>query len=158
MLDARGGLIYCGVFRLTPGGERIETLIPGGARPEDEFMAEAEAAIAAAGEANPAHRLHAEPGSKPVMFTAAGSNPGSEPVMSAAAAESAAAKPSPIRRLRDSDEPQSALHTLKWALAFGEPIHYAELAPVYMRKAEARRKLEERLAAQGRRPPDGIQE
>jgi tRNA threonylcarbamoyladenosine biosynthesis protein TsaB len=116
MLDARGGLIYCGAYRLNPKHNSIETIIPGGARKEQDFIAQTKAAIAAEGKATPA------------------------------------------RPLRDSDEPQSALHTLRWALSFGEPIHYAELEPIYMRKAEARRKLEERLAAQGLPPPDGCGE
>jgi hypothetical protein len=30
---------------------------------------------------------------------------------------------------------------------FGEPIEYGKLEPIYMRKAEAQRRLEERLAA-----------
>jgi tRNA threonylcarbamoyladenosine biosynthesis protein TsaB len=52
------------------------------------------------------------------------------------------------RRVRDEDEPQSAVNVLKWAESFGEPINYAQLEPIYMRKAEAQRKLEERRAAE----------
>jgi tRNA threonylcarbamoyladenosine biosynthesis protein TsaB len=52
-----------------------------------------------------------------------------------------------IRRVRDEDEPQSAGKVLKWARAFGKPTDYTKLEPVYMRKAEAQRRLEERLAA-----------
>jgi len=48
--------------------------------------------------------------------------------------------------VRDEDEPQTASKVLKWALAFGEPIDYGTLEPIYMRMAEAQRKLEERLA------------
>jgi tRNA threonylcarbamoyladenosine biosynthesis protein TsaB len=53
----------------------------------------------------------------------------------------------PVLRVRDEDEPQSAACVLKWAQAFGEPVGYEELEPIYMREAEAQRKLEERLAA-----------
>jgi hypothetical protein len=48
--------------------------------------------------------------------------------------------------VRDEDEPQSASKVLKWAMAFGEPMGYDALEPIYMRMAEAQRKLEERLA------------
>jgi len=48
--------------------------------------------------------------------------------------------------VRDEDEPQMASKVLKWAVAFGEPIDYGTLEPIYMRMAEAQRKLEERLA------------
>jgi tRNA threonylcarbamoyladenosine biosynthesis protein TsaB len=53
-----------------------------------------------------------------------------------------------IHGVRDEDEPQSAVKVLKWALAFGKPADYTELKPLYLRKAEAQRKLDERLAAE----------
>jgi tRNA threonylcarbamoyladenosine biosynthesis protein TsaB len=58
-----------------------------------------------------------------------------------------------VRRVRDEDEPQSAAKVLQWAESFGEPIDYEMLEPVYMRKAEAQRKLEERLAAESASAP-----
>jgi tRNA threonylcarbamoyladenosine biosynthesis protein TsaB len=66
----------------------------------------------------------------------------------AGALSASAANAEAIRRVRDEDEPQSAAKALKWAKAFGEPVGYAKLEPIYMRKAEAQRKLEERLAAE----------
>jgi tRNA threonylcarbamoyladenosine biosynthesis protein TsaB len=53
----------------------------------------------------------------------------------------------PVVRVRDADDPQLASKVLKWAMAFGKPAGYGGLEPIYMRKAEAQRKLEERLAA-----------
>jgi tRNA threonylcarbamoyl adenosine modification protein YeaZ len=53
-----------------------------------------------------------------------------------------------VRFVRDADEPQSADKVMKWALAFGTPEDYTCLEPIYMRQAEAQRRLEERLAAE----------
>jgi tRNA threonylcarbamoyladenosine biosynthesis protein TsaB len=107
MLDARRGQVYCGAYRLSPGGDALEALVSGDVRTEEAF----DAALAAA--------LH-----------------------------SSTAEAGVIRRVRDEDEPQSAEKVLRWAEAFGEPICYSKLEPIYMRKAEAQRKLEERLAAE----------
>jgi tRNA A37 threonylcarbamoyladenosine modification protein TsaB len=62
----------------------------------------------------------------------------------------AGASPEDAVCLRDADEPQSAAHVARWALRFGAPMDFRALEPVYMRKAEAQRRLEERQAAAGR--------
>jgi tRNA threonylcarbamoyladenosine biosynthesis protein TsaB len=147
MLDARRDQLYCGAYRLSDGASRIETLVPGAARGADEFAAKLDEALCAADR----DALMERPSD-----VAAAPAPAADPDArrerpgDVAAGSSAAtpAAPATIRRVRDEDEPQSAVKVLKWALAFGEPANYTELEPIYMRKAEAQRRLEERLAAQ----------
>jgi tRNA threonylcarbamoyladenosine biosynthesis protein TsaB len=148
MLDARREQWYCGAYRLStspaPGearlsgakfgdsdetGEgtqseiatepaplRVETLVPGAARALDDFNAELDSALDAAGIADASR----------------------------------------VRYVRDEDEPQSAIKVLEWARAFGNPGTYTRLEPVYMRKAEAQRRLEERLRAGDIRPSEKL--
>jgi tRNA A37 threonylcarbamoyladenosine modification protein TsaB len=68
----------------------------------------------------------------------------------AALAAALAAGAAEIRYVRDEDEPQSAVKVLQWARAFGKPADYTKLEPLYMRKAEAQRRLDEKLAAERR--------
>jgi tRNA A37 threonylcarbamoyladenosine modification protein TsaB len=42
----------------------------------------------------------------------------------------------------DEDYPRDASHAAAWANAFGEPQDYQTVEPVYIRKAEAQRRLD----------------
>jgi tRNA threonylcarbamoyladenosine biosynthesis protein TsaB len=45
----------------------------------------------------------------------------------------------------DEEYPRDASHTAAWAYAFGQPEDYRTLEPIYIRKAEAQRRLDEGL-------------
>jgi tRNA threonylcarbamoyladenosine biosynthesis protein TsaB len=136
VLDARRGQIYSGAYRLSNDGGSIETLVPGAARDPEVFDAMLDAALAAERERG---------GREGASFRAPRGN--AEEPYPRVRERSAA-----IRRVRDEDEPQSAAKVLKWALAFGAPVDYTELEPLYLRKAEAQRKLDERRQAEQQNP------
>ncbi|MDR1043379.1 MAG: tRNA (adenosine(37)-N6)-threonylcarbamoyltransferase complex dimerization subunit type 1 TsaB [Clostridiales Family XIII bacterium] len=138
MLDARRGQVYCGAYRLSEDVGAIEALVPSGVRTEDEF----EAALAEALSAP------AAVASSSLSPAAAAVSPSLSSAASAASSSLSFSAAGEIRRVRDEDEPQSAAKVLRWAESFGELIDYTQLEPIYMRKAEAQRKLEERLAAE----------
>jgi tRNA threonylcarbamoyladenosine biosynthesis protein TsaB len=141
LLDARRGQFYCGAYRLLPGESGIETLVPGAARDPEAFDAALEAALPAAEHKRDGslyekwYHRHSERSEREEQSD--------EKDVSTQSDGSSA-----IRYVRDEDEPQSAVKVLKWARAFGEPADYAALEPLYMRKAEAQRRLDERLAAE----------
>jgi hypothetical protein len=115
---------------LVSGGARRETLVPGAARDPEEFAA-------------------ALVGARPAGTPGAGT-PGDGSLVSLTdTTEPSPCVPCVLRYVRDEDEAQSAVKVLKWARAFGRPVAYTELEPLYMRKAEAQRRLDEKLAAEG---------
>jgi tRNA threonylcarbamoyladenosine biosynthesis protein TsaB len=133
MLDARRGQVYCGAYRLSEDGGEIEALecVSGSTRTYLRHSPDAGALEALVpGDVRTEDEFDAALG-EALSVSGAGAYD--------------------IRRVRDEDEPQSAAKVLRWAESFGELIDYAKLEPIYMRKAEAQRKLEERLAADAAR-------
>jgi tRNA threonylcarbamoyladenosine biosynthesis protein TsaB len=158
VFDARRGQMYAGAYRL--GGDRqLEALVEGAAWEPETFMRElAQAARARQCESEIITKL---------FFCGDGTEIFAEQLAEGIEAIGCLeeftmqpAKPTlpPIRTHRRPDvtvcapsdprSSQSAAAVLQWARDFGKPTDYAALEPIYMRKAEAQRKLEERLACE----------
>jgi tRNA threonylcarbamoyladenosine biosynthesis protein TsaB len=138
VFDARRDQIYAGAYRLVQGGheglgieaedvaasaftETLETLVPGGVYDPLDFIEK----LTACG-----IRIEDD-----VQFF------GDETACRAIGSGSHL----PRDHFRISPEVQTAVSAAKWALAFGTPDDYRNVFPVYMRKAEAQRKLDEKL-------------
>jgi tRNA threonylcarbamoyladenosine biosynthesis protein TsaB len=117
VFDARRSQVYAGAFRLALGGTSIERIIPGGVFPPNEYFGRLEIKARDLGE--------------DLIFCGDGISVYDEYVRAAHGIV--------------TNELQSARAVAGWAMAFGEVMNFSELEPIYMRKAEAQRKLEERL-------------
>jgi tRNA threonylcarbamoyladenosine biosynthesis protein TsaB len=165
VFDARRDQMYAGAFAMcgdrgeTSVSSRIEsdainepsfdlTIVPGGAyRPED-FLTRLSAAL-------DARASKGERGD--IVFCGDGTDIFAEEIDAWIAQCRDDVRNSGIRaagfgeiaRLAPEDDGslQTAASVARWALTFGKPGDYRLLEPIYMRKAEAQRKLEERLAS-----------
>lgn len=144
VFDARRGQIYAGAYRLVQGGheglgieaedasvsastETLETLVPGGAYDPADFF-----------EQLTARGIRIEDDAQ--FFgdeTACGTFCGTARDGSSLSPRS--------RHLVFPMLSQTAISVAKWALTFGTPADYRNVFPIYMRKAEAQRKLDENL-------------
>jgi tRNA threonylcarbamoyladenosine biosynthesis protein TsaB len=120
VFDARRSQMYAGAYRLSAG---IETLVPGAAHDPGDFLE------ALKGAACPA----------PILFCGDGLPVFKDQIQDALGGLPFALHPELGRE---------AENVLRWARAFGRATDYRRLEPVYMRKAEAQRKLDERRAAE----------
>jgi tRNA threonylcarbamoyladenosine biosynthesis protein TsaB len=139
IFDARRSQIYAGAFHLNAAESTMVTIMPGDAYNPNKYFEKLKSALSV---------TVCEDGSKNIVkFYGDG----------IAAYEGVVAKG--IQLLESSGsvefaeiaEGEAALQraesVAEWAFAFGKPADYWEVEPLYMRKAEATRKLEERLAA-----------
>ncbi|MDR0520034.1 MAG: tRNA (adenosine(37)-N6)-threonylcarbamoyltransferase complex dimerization subunit type 1 TsaB [Clostridiales Family XIII bacterium] len=136
VFDARRSQMYAGAYRLA-GGQPLETLVEGAAWEPETFMREL-------AQAARARQCGSEIITK-LFFCGDGTEIFAERI-----AEGAEELDMEIYAPSDARSSQSAASVLRWAQSYGKPIGYAALEPIYMRKAEAQRKLEERLAADGK--------
>ena len=141
IFDARREQMYAGAYMLEEDG-RIMTLVKGGAYDPDVFFASLEASVTAlATLAEHASGKDAVVSCKlmgdglPVFKEAIGKFLG----FAAAHGIDASADPAV----------QDARATLAWAIKQGGPEEYESIEPIYYRKAEAQRRLDERNAATG---------
>jgi tRNA threonylcarbamoyl adenosine modification protein YeaZ/ribosomal-protein-alanine acetyltransferase len=131
VFDARRGQMYAGAYALEENG-RIMTLVPGAAWDPVDFLASLEASMAAYARYR-RHRARGEdaPPAPGICFMGDG-----VPVFKdALGIPGAQFFPEAV---------QDAEAVLSWALDFGRPERYDALLPIYMRKAEAQRKLDEK--------------
>jgi tRNA threonylcarbamoyladenosine biosynthesis protein TsaB len=120
LFDARRSQVYAGAYtlKLVDGHPSINTLVEGGAYNLDDFFEKFTAAVSKF------------PETSSVKFYGDG-------------AEAFAGGYKGSSSIADTQyRDQSALSTVRWATLFGEKIPYANLEPVYMRQAEAQRKLD----------------
>jgi tRNA threonylcarbamoyladenosine biosynthesis protein TsaB len=120
LFDARRNQVYAGAYTLSSidGHPAINTLVEGGAYNPDDFFVRLTEAIS---------KSHESPS---VRFYGDG-------------AETFAGGYKDSSSIADTQyRYQSALSTARWATLFGEKIPYTKLEPVYMRQAEAQRKLD----------------
>jgi hypothetical protein len=118
--------MYAGAFLRAPHGE-IERLVPGGAYDPQAFFAALSAALSQSG------------ANRDITFFGDG--------LDVFEADISAWRPpgaSKVRFAPHGHRLQTALQVIKWALSHGELSDYRQLEPIYMRQAEAQRKLEER--------------
>jgi len=127
IFDARRSQMYAGAFMLEEDG-RIMTLVKGGAYGPEEFF------TALTASASALERLAG--GAVNIRLMGDGLPEFRE---KAEAFGYKAAGPPVL---------QDARATLAWAEAHGKPIGYEELEPIYIRKAEAQRRLDEKNAAE----------
>jgi len=136
VIDARLDQVYAGAYRLrqgecVPPDASIDTLIPSGAYEPEAF-------------ANMLSNLcdkavsSTEPAISDIILC--GENP--EMIPGLVLPDALAARVKIIPSL------QNARFILKWAVLNGMPSDYRELEPIYIRKAEAQRKLDARMAAE----------
>jgi tRNA threonylcarbamoyladenosine biosynthesis protein TsaB len=120
LFDARRSQVYAGAYTLasTDGLPSINTLVEGGAYNPDDFFAQLTEAVSKFPEISSVKFY----GDGAETFT--GGYKGSSSIADT------------------QYRYQSALSTARWAALFGEKIHYTKLEPVYMRQAEAQRKLD----------------
>ncbi|MDR3305623.1 MAG: tRNA (adenosine(37)-N6)-threonylcarbamoyltransferase complex dimerization subunit type 1 TsaB [Clostridiales Family XIII bacterium] len=136
IFDARRAQMYAGAYFMEEDG-RIMTIVPGDAwRPEDFFRALTNAAPPLAVYLRKIGR-EAE-----IHFMGDGVS-----VFSAQIEDFRAGLTGPPVRI--GSEVQDAMAVLEWALVNGRLTGYETLEPIYLRKAEAERKLEEKTAREG---------
>jgi len=151
VFDARRDQVYAGAYMLEEDG-RIMTLVNGGAYEPDEYLAALDASRAALERLalrvrGPGAAITCLPmgDGVPVLY-------GRRGAVDTGAAEQEHAEATqkvrpPVFGPPVSGPPvgvvQDALAVLAWAMEHGEPVSCERLEPIYMRKAEAQRKLDE---------------
>ncbi|MDR1952959.1 MAG: tRNA (adenosine(37)-N6)-threonylcarbamoyltransferase complex dimerization subunit type 1 TsaB [Clostridiales Family XIII bacterium] len=128
VFDARRGQMYAGAFRRAAHGE-IERLVLGGAYDPQAFFA-ALSTVLSQSTAN-----------REITFFGDGLDVFKDDI--SAWRPPGGAK---VRLAPSSHRLQTASQVAKWALSHGVLSDYRRLEPIYMRQAEAQRKLEERRA------------
>jgi hypothetical protein len=123
--------MYAGAF-LRPLRGLIEKLVPGGAYDPQDFLAALRSALSAALSHSTTHR--------DITFFGDGLDVFKDDILAWQPPDTKLRFAPPQHRI------QTASQVAKWALPFGELSDYRLLEPIYMRKAEAQRKLEERQA------------
>jgi tRNA threonylcarbamoyl adenosine modification protein YeaZ/ribosomal-protein-alanine acetyltransferase len=133
IFDARRNQIYAGSYTLEEDG-RIMTLVKGGAYDPDNYFASLEAS------ADALIKLVKRIGGPEaeVVCLLMGEGLG-EPTSSPLSVAGQRVTPNP------HFAKQSAHAVLAWAEAQGVPVGYEKLEPIYMRQAEAQRRLDEKL-------------
>jgi tRNA threonylcarbamoyl adenosine modification protein YeaZ len=155
VFDARRSQMYAGAYFGS------ETLVPGGAYAPEEFLAELKRVPVLNSNSAGASAAEASTEASAAEASAAGT--------SAAADSAKLAEPAPeiifcgdglgaYAQIIEEQmagachsfrtKLQSATSVLRWAAERGVPADYRTLEPIYMRQAEAQRKLDERLAAE----------
>ncbi|MDR1028800.1 MAG: tRNA (adenosine(37)-N6)-threonylcarbamoyltransferase complex dimerization subunit type 1 TsaB [Clostridiales Family XIII bacterium] len=152
IFNAGRGQMYAGAFHRTPE-EGIERLVPGGAYDPPDFFGALRAALIRPGAGASSGDALSPPAE--IVFFGDGLDE-FESVLSSFRASVADGSDEGIRAgtlyTRCVAPPlgvQTAGATVRRALAHGVPKEYRDLLPIYMRKAEAQRKLEERLSRSG---------
>jgi tRNA threonylcarbamoyladenosine biosynthesis protein TsaB len=125
VFDARRQQMYAGAY------QGSETLVPGGAYAPEDFLSQLKDSIAL--------RKNLPEPVPGVVFCGDGLGPYAQAIEE----QMSGVRHSIRTRL------QSATSVLRWAAERGELSDYRTLEPIYMRQAEAQRKLDERLAAGG---------
>ena len=161
IFDARRAQIYAGAFMLTEDG-MIERLVYGGAYDPDDFFARLtekilefnqlrddvrQCSIRFYGDGADVFRGGIEQWTHSLleMIKSEQDSRRSKYVNYEIAVDVGFAEPGDLLQRADA--------VGQWALVHGDAAAYSGLEPIYMRKAEAQRKLEERLAAQASPPP-----
>jgi len=147
IFDARRDQMYAGAYMLEEDG-RIMTLMNGGAHDPEVFFSSLTASLSAL-----------------IKLASRASGPEAKvfcrlfgdglPVFREAAEKFVSGTAAPGLEIVRHPETQDARAVLAWAVKHGAPEGYETLEPIYYRKAEAQRRLDERNAAdQGDRPFD----
>jgi tRNA threonylcarbamoyladenosine biosynthesis protein TsaB len=144
IFDARRDQMYAGAYRRKADGE-LQRLVPGGAYFPDAFLAALQSAVTETREISDSDAACGGKAPLPKLrFYGDGL-----PVFSEELRRWAADSEAEILFAGEENNVQRASSVLKWAIAQGQTLPFWEVEPIYMRKAEAQRKLEERLLAKG---------
>gem|GEM_PF-55534 len=143
VFDARRSQIYAGAYMLEADG-RIMTLVRGGAYEPCEYIEALEASMAALARL----AARADGVETAVSCLLMGDGALAYPEVSGFFAKGFLGQAGSSRYIIPEENEQltvqDARAVLAWALAHGVPACYEKLEPVYMRKAEAQRKLDEK--------------
>ena len=169
VFDARRNQVYAGAYMIEKDG-RIMTLVQGGAYDRDEYLTALDASVGAL--AALAKRADGPEAEVACLLMGDGAHICEEymaGIRNTGFVESTACWSSILAALRFTKDVkpcivQDARAVLAWALSHGTATGYGKVEPIYMRKAEAQRRLDEKNAeAQGKpRPisevilPDGV--